>query len=108
MSARAHLGLGANVGDPRAQLQAAVDALAERGVATVASIISGTPAACATSARPATSATSPEGFATLSAKTTFVRSVIAAAYASGSLELTNVVSTPNRRRVTSSCVSDPP
>jgi 2-amino-4-hydroxy-6-hydroxymethyldihydropteridine diphosphokinase len=33
----AHLGLGANVGDPRAQLQAAVDALAQRGVATVAS-----------------------------------------------------------------------
>ena len=37
MSARAHLGLGANVGDPRAQLQAAVDALAERGVVVVAS-----------------------------------------------------------------------
>jgi 2-amino-4-hydroxy-6-hydroxymethyldihydropteridine diphosphokinase len=35
--ARAHLGLGANVGDPRAQLQAAVDGLAERGVVVVAS-----------------------------------------------------------------------
>lgn len=34
---RAYLGLGANVGDPRAQLQAAVDALRERGVATVQS-----------------------------------------------------------------------
>lgn len=34
---RAYLGLGANVGDPRAQLQAAVDALAQRGVRAVAS-----------------------------------------------------------------------
>jgi 2-amino-4-hydroxy-6-hydroxymethyldihydropteridine diphosphokinase len=33
----AHLGLGANLGDRRAQLQAAVDGLAERGVVTVAS-----------------------------------------------------------------------
>jgi 2-amino-4-hydroxy-6-hydroxymethyldihydropteridine diphosphokinase len=33
----AHLGLGANVGDPRAQLQAAVAALGERGVRAVAS-----------------------------------------------------------------------
>ena len=32
-----HLGLGSNVGDPRAQLQRAVDGLAERGVVTVAS-----------------------------------------------------------------------
>lgn len=35
--ARAYLGLGANLGDRRAQLQAAVDGLAERGVLTVAS-----------------------------------------------------------------------
>jgi 2-amino-4-hydroxy-6-hydroxymethyldihydropteridine diphosphokinase len=35
--ARAHLGLGSNLGDRRAQLQAAVDGLAERGVRTVAS-----------------------------------------------------------------------
>ena len=33
----AHLGLGSNLGDRRAMLQAAVDALAERGVRTVAS-----------------------------------------------------------------------
>jgi 2-amino-4-hydroxy-6-hydroxymethyldihydropteridine diphosphokinase len=33
----AHLGLGANVGDPRAQLQRAVDELAARGVRTVRS-----------------------------------------------------------------------
>jgi 2-amino-4-hydroxy-6-hydroxymethyldihydropteridine diphosphokinase len=33
----AYLGLGANVGDPRAQLQAAVAALARRGVRTVRS-----------------------------------------------------------------------
>jgi 2-amino-4-hydroxy-6-hydroxymethyldihydropteridine diphosphokinase len=33
----AHLGLGSNVGDRRAQLQAAADALAARGVRTVAS-----------------------------------------------------------------------
>ncbi|WCB95859.1 2-amino-4-hydroxy-6-hydroxymethyldihydropteridine pyrophosphokinase [Baekduia alba] len=37
MAVVAHLGLGSNVGDRRAQLQAAVDGLAERGVATVAS-----------------------------------------------------------------------
>jgi 2-amino-4-hydroxy-6-hydroxymethyldihydropteridine diphosphokinase len=35
--ARAYLGLGSNVGDSRAQLQAAVAALAERGVVTIAS-----------------------------------------------------------------------
>ena len=34
---RAYLGLGANVGDPRAQLQRAVDELAARGVPAVAS-----------------------------------------------------------------------
>jgi 2-amino-4-hydroxy-6-hydroxymethyldihydropteridine diphosphokinase len=34
---RAHLGLGSNLGDRRAMLQAAVDGLAERGVLTVAS-----------------------------------------------------------------------
>jgi 2-amino-4-hydroxy-6-hydroxymethyldihydropteridine diphosphokinase len=33
----AHLGLGSNLGDRRARLQAAVDALAERGVVAVAS-----------------------------------------------------------------------
>lgn len=33
----AHLGLGSNLGDRRAMLQAAVDALAQRGVRTVAS-----------------------------------------------------------------------
>jgi 2-amino-4-hydroxy-6-hydroxymethyldihydropteridine diphosphokinase len=33
----AHLGLGSNVGDRRAQLQAAVDGLAQRGVRTIAS-----------------------------------------------------------------------
>lgn len=33
----AHLGLGSNLGDRRGMLQAAVDALAERGVRTVAS-----------------------------------------------------------------------
>jgi 2-amino-4-hydroxy-6-hydroxymethyldihydropteridine diphosphokinase len=36
-AARAYLGLGANVGDPRAQLQRAVDELAARGVRTVRS-----------------------------------------------------------------------
>jgi 2-amino-4-hydroxy-6-hydroxymethyldihydropteridine diphosphokinase len=35
--ALAHLGLGSNLGDRRAQLQAAVDALAARGVVAVAS-----------------------------------------------------------------------
>ena len=40
---------------------------------------SGSPAACATSARPAMSAISPDGFAIASAYTTRVRSVIAAA-----------------------------
>jgi 2-amino-4-hydroxy-6-hydroxymethyldihydropteridine diphosphokinase len=35
--ALAHLGLGSNLGDRRAQLQAAVDALAQRGVVAVAS-----------------------------------------------------------------------
>lgn len=35
--ARAYLGLGSNLGDRRAQLQAAVDGLAERGVLAVAS-----------------------------------------------------------------------
>ncbi|HEY6760092.1 MAG TPA: 2-amino-4-hydroxy-6-hydroxymethyldihydropteridine diphosphokinase [Baekduia sp.] len=35
--ARAHLGLGSNLGDRRGHLQAAVDGLAERGVRTVAS-----------------------------------------------------------------------
>ena len=49
------------------------------GVAVVASTISGTPAAWATSARPARSATSPLGFDTTSANTSLVRSVIAAA-----------------------------
>lgn len=37
MSARGHLGLGSNLGDRRAQLQAAVDALAAAGVVVVAS-----------------------------------------------------------------------
>jgi 2-amino-4-hydroxy-6-hydroxymethyldihydropteridine diphosphokinase len=37
MAADAHLGLGSNVGDRRAMLQAAVDGLAGRGVAAVAS-----------------------------------------------------------------------
>lgn len=37
MSGIAHLGLGSNLGDRRAQLQAAVDGLAERGVRAVAS-----------------------------------------------------------------------
>jgi 2-amino-4-hydroxy-6-hydroxymethyldihydropteridine diphosphokinase len=37
MSPVAHLGLGANLGDRRAQLQAAVDGLAQRGVRAVAS-----------------------------------------------------------------------
>src|SRR5690242_21060618 len=32
-----HLGLGSNLGDPRTQLQNAVDGLAEHGVVTVAS-----------------------------------------------------------------------
>jgi 2-amino-4-hydroxy-6-hydroxymethyldihydropteridine diphosphokinase len=37
VTATGYLGLGSNVGDRRAQLQAAVDALAERGVRVVAS-----------------------------------------------------------------------
>src|SRR3954465_9150434 len=37
MAVVAHLGLGSNVGDRRAQLQAAVDGLARRGVRTIAS-----------------------------------------------------------------------
>lgn len=37
MPGRAHLGLGSNLGDRRAMLQAAVDGLAERGVRAVAS-----------------------------------------------------------------------
>ena len=49
------------------------------GVATVESMISGIPAAWATSARPSRSAISPEGFAIVSAKISFVVSVIAAA-----------------------------
>src|SRR5665648_1082685 len=49
------------------------------GVARVESITSGTPAAWATSARPAMSAISPEGFPITSAKTTLVSGRIAAA-----------------------------
>jgi hypothetical protein len=49
------------------------------GVAVVESTTSGIPASRATSARPATSAISPEGFATTSANRSLVRSVIAAA-----------------------------
>ena len=78
------------------------------GVANVASTISGTPAACATSASAAMSAISPDGLAIASANTTFVRSVMAAATFSGSAPGTNVVSTPNRRSVTSSWVIVPP
>ena len=54
------------------------------GVAMVASMISGRPRSWATSASAATSVTSPEGFATISANTQRVRSVIAARNASGS------------------------
>jgi hypothetical protein len=49
------------------------------GVATVESMISGMPAAWATSASPSMSAISPDGFATVSAKMSLVLSVIAAA-----------------------------
>ncbi|OUD86978.1 hypothetical protein BC477_03210 [Clavibacter michiganensis subsp. michiganensis] len=45
----------------------------------VESMTSGTPAACATAASPSMSAISPDGFATVSAKTSLVRSVMAAA-----------------------------
>ena len=54
------------------------------------------------------SATSPPGFETTSANSSFVRGVIAAANAPASLPGTNVVSTPNRRSVTSSWVIVPP
>ena len=74
----------------------------------VASMISGRPRSWATSARAATSVTSPDGFATISANTQRVRSVIAARNASGSSPGTNVVSTPKRRSVTSSWVTVPP
>ncbi len=74
----------------------------------VASTTSGIPAAWATSARPAMSATSPPGLLTTSVKTKRVRSVIAAAKAAGSVPRTKVVSTPKRRIVTSSCVMVPP
>jgi hypothetical protein len=50
----------------------------------------------------------PPGFEMTSANTSFVRSVIAAANASGSPPATKVVSTPNRRSVTSSWVIVPP
>ncbi len=78
------------------------------GVASVASITSGSPAACATSASAAMSATSPDGFATTSANSSLVRGVIAAAKSSARSPATNVVSTPKRRRVTSSWVIVPP
>ena len=45
----------------------------------VESMMSGRPCAWATSARPSMSAISPDGFATVSAKTSLVLSVIAAA-----------------------------
>jgi hypothetical protein len=77
-------------------------------VAIVASMISGTPWEWATSASAATSVISPEGFATISAKMQRVRSVIAARKSSASSPGTNVVSTPKRRRVTSSWVIVPP
>ena len=62
----------------------------------------------ATSTRAARSATTPEGFATTSVNSTLVRSVMAAAKASGSSAGTNVVSMPRRRRVTSNWVTVPP
>ena len=71
-------------------------------------MISGMPAACATSASAATSAISPDGFATSSANTKLVLSVIAARKASASSPATKVVSTPKRRSVTSSWVTVPP
>jgi hypothetical protein len=49
------------------------------GVARVASTTKGIPAACATSARPARSAISPDGFAMTSAYSTLVSGRIAAA-----------------------------
>ena len=51
---------------------------------------------------------SPDGLATVSAKSSLVSGRMAAAYASGSVELTKVVDTPKRRRVTSSWVTEPP
>ena len=78
------------------------------GVARVASTISGSPAAWATSARPAMSATALEGLEITSANTSLVAGVMAAAKAAGSRPGTNVVSTPNRRSVTSSWVIVPP
>jgi hypothetical protein len=49
------------------------------GVAMVESMMSGMPAAWATSARPSMSAISPDGFAIVSAKMSLVLSVMAAA-----------------------------
>ncbi len=74
----------------------------------VASTTSGIPAAWATSASPARSATSPPGLETTSANSSFVSGRIAAAKSAGSPPATNVVSTPKRRSVTSSWVSVPP
>ena len=57
---------------------------------------------------PARSATAPDGLAITSVNTSLVAGVSAAATSAGSRPATNVVSTPKRRSVTSSCVIVPP
>jgi hypothetical protein len=79
------------------------------GVASVASIASGTPAAWAIAPSDAMSAIVPAGLAMISVYSSFVRpGYTAASNAAGSSGGTNVVSIPSRRSVTSSSVYVPP
>ena len=78
------------------------------GVAVVASTTRGMPCAEAMAARASRSATTPEGLATTSVKSSLVRSVMAASKAFGWSAATKLVCTPRRRRVTSNWVTVPP
>ncbi len=78
------------------------------GVATVASITSGTPAACAMSATARTSSTCAMGFVTDSANSARVVGRMAAAHASRSSWSTNVTSMPQSANVSCSRSTVPP